>query len=102
MAERYPEIEEFVEDETWIREVTDDGLVILMKDNQIRRKPREQQAVLQSGARAFVVTNAGLRGDEVAALFVQNRHRIVQRARRPGPYIYGVYATSLEKLFPRE
>ena len=101
MAERDPETEEFVEDETWIREVTADGLVILMKDDQIRRKPREQQAVLESGARAFVVTNASLRGDEVAALFVENRHRIMQRARKPGPFIYGVYPGRLEKLFPR-
>jgi PIN like domain len=101
MAERYPETEEFVEDETWIREVTADGLVILMKDDQIRRKPREQQAVLESGAR-FVVTNANLKGEDVAALFVENRHRITQRARKPGPYIYGVYAGRLEKLFPRK
>jgi hypothetical protein len=101
MAERYPETEEFVEDETWIREVTMDDLVVLMKDDQIRRKPREQQAILDSGARAFVVTNASLTGDQVAALFVENRHRIIQRARHPGPYIYGVYPVRLEKLFPR-
>lgn len=49
MADRYPEAEEFVEDETWIREVTANRLIILMKDDQIRRKPREQQAVLDSG-----------------------------------------------------
>jgi len=102
MAERYPETEEFVQDDRWIREVTADGLVILMKDDQIRRKPREQQAMLDSGARAFVVTNASLRGDEVAALFVQNRYRIMQRARKPGPYIYGVYTARIERLFPRE
>jgi hypothetical protein len=102
MAERYPETEEFIVDETWIRDVTADGLVTLMKDDQIRRKPLEQRAVLESGARAFVVTNANLKGYEVAALFVENRHRIMQRARRPGPYIYGVYAVRLEKLFPRE
>jgi len=34
----------------------EDGLVILMKDDRIRRKPRERQAILDSGARAFVVT----------------------------------------------
>jgi hypothetical protein len=102
MAERYPETEEFVEDEDWIREVTSDGLVILMKDDQIRRKPREQQAILDSGARAFVVTNANLTGERVAALFVENRFRITQRARHPSPYIYGVYPAGLEKLFPRD
>ena len=100
LSERYPETEEFVEDEFWIREVTDAGLIILMKDDRIRRKPREQQAILDSGARAFVVTNANLTGEQLAALFVDNRHRIIRRSRHPGPYIYGVYPRRLEKLFP--
>ena len=101
LYDRYPEAEEFVDDEVWIREATADGLVILMKDDQIRRKPREQQAILESGARAFVITNASLTGDQLARLFVENRHRIIQRSRQAGPYIYGVYAGRLEKLFPR-
>ncbi len=101
LAERYPEKEELVDDEVWIREVTADGLVILMKDDSIRRKPHEQRAILVSGARAFVVTNANLTGEQLAELFVENRHRIIQRSRHPGPYIYGVYRGRLEKLFPR-
>ncbi len=101
LAERYPETEEFVEDETWIREVTADGLVILMKDDRIRRKPRERQAILEPGARAFVVTNANLSGEQLAGLFVENQHRIIQQSRHPGPYIYGVYPGRLEKLFPK-
>lgn len=51
LAERYPETEEFVEDEDWIREVTADGLVILMKDDRIRRKPRERDRRFSSPAR---------------------------------------------------
>lgn len=102
LAERYPETEEFIADDVWIREVTADGLVILMKDDRIRRKPREQEAILESEARAFVVTNARLTGGRLAELFVANRHRIIQRARHPGPYIFGVYARRLERLFPRD
>jgi hypothetical protein len=90
MAELYPETEEFVADEVWIREATAQGLVILMKDDAIRRKPAEQAAVLESGARALVATNASLTSREYAELFVENRFRIIQRARKPGPYIYGV------------
>lgn len=73
-----------------------------MKDDRIRRKPRERQAIVESGARAFVLTNASLIGEPLAALFVENRHRIIQRSRHPGPYIYGVYTGRLEKLFPRK
>lgn len=102
LAERYPEREELVADELWIREATADGLVILMKDDRIRRKPGQRRAILESGARAFVVTNASLTGHQLAELFVENRHRIIQRSRHPGPYIYGVYPGRLAKLFPRE
>ena len=102
LAERYPETEELVEDEVWIRDATEDGQIILMKDDRIRRKPREQQAILDTGARAFVVTNANLTAADVAALYLENRHRISQRARTSGPYIYGVYRGRLQKLFPAD
>lgn len=100
LADRYPS-NEAVADEIWIREVTAEGLVILMKDDRVRRKPAEQSAILDSGARAFVITNAGLTGAQMAELLVTNRHRILQRAGKPGPYIYGVYADRIERLFPK-
>jgi hypothetical protein len=102
LAELYPETEELVSDEHWIRETTRAGLVILMKDDRIRRRPRERSAILESGARAFVITNASLTGPQMAELFVSNLNRIAQRARHSGPYIYGVYPERLERLFPRD
>lgn len=101
LANWYPETEEFVPDEEWIRDATQAGLVILMKDDRIRRRPHERQAILESGARAFVITNAALTGPAMAKLFVSNLNRIRQRSRHPGPYIYGVYPGRLERLFPR-
>ncbi|MCP9486871.1 MAG: hypothetical protein MSC30_13515 [Gaiellaceae bacterium MAG52_C11] len=71
-----------------------------MKDDKVRMKPAEQQAVIEANAKAFVVTNAQLPGEELAARFVQNRHRIIQASRKPGPFIYGVYAEHLKRLFP--
>jgi hypothetical protein len=41
---------------------------------QIGREFSEQRPVLDSGARAFIVTNANLTGAQVAELFVENRH----------------------------
>ncbi len=83
-----------------LREVTERGLVILMKDDQIRKKRREQDAILQAGARAFVVTNARITGTQVAQRFIVNRHRIAQRAQHPGPYIDGVYEHGLTQAVP--
>jgi hypothetical protein len=42
------------------------------------------------------------RAEVRAALYVENRNPIIQRAGKPEPYIYGVYARRLEKLFPRD
>jgi hypothetical protein len=33
---------------------------------------------------------------------MDNRHRIVQAARKPGPYLYGVYKDTIKKLWPPE
>jgi hypothetical protein len=89
-------------DEVWIPEVTRRGWVILMKDDKVRMKPRERDALVGSGARVFCVTNAQLTGDQMAERLVVNLERIVRRSETPGPYIYGVYRDGLRKLFPRE
>jgi hypothetical protein len=100
MSEVYPETEELVADVDWIPDVTSRGWVILMKDDKVRVKPAEQNAVMEAGARAFVVTNAQLPGEELARRFVENRYRIIQAARKSGPFIYGVYSDGLRRLFP--
>lgn len=100
MSEVYPEAEQLVADVDWIPQVAARGWIILMKDDKVRMKPAEQQAVIGANAKAFVVTNAQLPGAELAARFVDNRYRIIQASRRPGPFIYGVYADHLKRLFP--
>ena len=82
-------------DETWLRDVGARGWVVLMKDDAIRRRPAERDALLDGGVRAFCLTNAQLRGEEQARRFVENRYRILRQAARPGPYIYGVYEDSI-------
>jgi hypothetical protein len=50
--------------------------------------------------RVFCLTNANLTFAEQAAYFMANRHRIIRAARKPGPYLYGVYKDSITKLWP--
>jgi hypothetical protein len=73
---------------------------VLTKDDAIRRRPAERDAMIDAAVRVFCLTNANLRGVEQTARFVQNRHRIERQAAKPGPYIYGVYATTLKRLWP--
>jgi hypothetical protein len=56
--------------------------------------------MIDAAARVFCLTTAKLRGAEQTERFVHNRHRIVRQARKPGPYIYGVYENGLKRLWP--
>lgn len=90
-----------VEDAEWLALAGDRGWVVLMKDDAIRRRPAEIEALHAAGVRAFCLTNANLRAAEQTERFVANRHRIIQRAAKPGPFIDGVYAHGLRRLWPR-
>ncbi len=89
-----------VDDEEWLREAGTRDWIVLMKDDAIRRRPSEREALSRAGVRAFCLTNAQLRGAEQTARFVDNIDRIVRQADTPGPYIYGVYADHLKRLWP--
>ncbi len=89
-----------LDDEEWLEEAGKRNWVVLMKDAAIRRRPTEREALSRAGVRAFCLTNAQLRGAEQTARFVDNIGRITRQADTPGPYIYGVYADHLRRLWP--
>jgi hypothetical protein len=71
-----------------------------MKDDAIRRRPAERDALADAAVRAFCLTNANLRASQQSERFVGNLPRILRRARTPGPYIYGVYDGYIKRLWP--
>ena len=88
-------------DEEWLREAGAHGWVVLMKDDRIRMRPAERDALAEAEVRAFCLTNAQLRGEEQTRRFTANINRIVKHCRQPGPFIYGVYGDGLRRLWPR-
>ncbi len=90
-----------LEDRVWLRDAGLNRWIVLTKDDAIRRRPAEREALTEAGVRVFCLTSAQLRGSEQTERFVQNRHRILQRARKPGPYIYAVYEKRLSLLWPK-
>jgi len=101
MASVYGEdVAQTLADEEWLADAGEHGWVVLMKDDRIRRRPAERDALSDAAVRAFCLTNANLRAAEQSARFVQNIHRILQQARRDGPYIYGVYEGYIKRLWP--
>jgi hypothetical protein len=89
-----------VPDEEWLSLAGGRGWAVLMKDDSIRRRPAELAALREAAVKAFCVTNANLTGEEQARRLVSQRHRMVQRCGRPGPFIYGVYEKDLRLLWP--
>lgn len=87
-------------DVEWLRLAGENDWVVLLKDDRVRRRPAELDALVGARVRAFCLTNAGLRGEEQAVRFNSNLNRIVQRAHKPGPYVYGVYSDGLRRLWP--
>jgi hypothetical protein len=87
-------------DEVWLRDAGEKGWVVLTKDDAIRRRPAERDAMIAAAVRVFCLTTAQLRGAEQTERFVANRHRIVRQSRKTGPYIYGVYEKGLKRLWP--
>lgn len=103
MADVYGErIGQGLADEEWLRDAGDRGWVVPMKDAKIRYRPSELQVLIDHGLRAFCLTNANLRGAEMAARFVDHLPRIVRIAEaKPGPYIYGVYSDGVRAVWPK-
>lgn len=56
-------------DEEWIAEVGGRKWIVLTKDNRLRYHPREKQALLRHGVRAFILTARDLRGEEMGRAF---------------------------------
>ena len=102
MADVYGErIGQGLADEEWLRDAGERRWIVLMKDAKIRYRPAELQVVVDHGLRAFCLTNANLRGAEMAARFVEHLPQIERLARQqPGPYIDGVYANAIRRLWP--
>lgn len=71
-------------DEEWLRDAGERAWVVLMKDAKIRYRPAELQVLIDFGLRAFCLTNANMRGVEMARRLVEHavhlRRLLGQRA----------------------
>jgi len=63
-------------DEEWLPEIGELGWLILTKDDKIRRRPVERDALLRSGARAFILPSGNMSGKEMAATITKALPRI--------------------------
>lgn len=78
-------------DVEWIAEVGRRGMVVLTRDQEIRRRPNELAAVRAARIHLFALTSGNLSAGETAALCVA-AWPAVQRAvaRHPAPAIFSI------------
>jgi len=62
-------------DDVWLREVGRSGWLVLTKDQRIRYREIEKQAVLRAGVGVFVLTGGNMSGKAMASAFVRGRSR---------------------------
>lgn len=100
MAEVYPDgHDQLVGDDEWIADASAQGWIALTKDSSLIRD--HEPALARSTLRVFALNNANLSGAVMADRYRANLGRILARAAQPGPYVYVVTSTGVERRWPR-
>jgi len=99
LAEHYGmPADESIDDTTWIKESAERGWIAFMKDERIRRRPAEREALQRSAARCFCMANGNLKSPVMAERYLTNLEAIAEASGRPGPFLYAVHADRIGRL----
>jgi hypothetical protein len=90
--------DEGVADVDWLELAGTNGWVVLMKDQRIRYRPVEREALIAHGVRAFCLTGGNLRAADMAAHFLAAIDVITAACAQPGPFLYAVSPRGLRRL----
>lgn len=89
-----------ITDPEWIRRASREGWVALTKDPSIVRDHRDVLA--ETTLRVFAFNNANLTGLEMVDRLDANFNRILQRARKSGPYVWIITPDGLQRRWPKD
>jgi hypothetical protein len=90
------EASQAVQDDEWLPEAARRGWPVLCCDSKHRR-PAERAALLDSGVQEFVL-NGNVPAAENVARVMHNLAAIVVACSSPGPFVYRVHPTRIERL----
>jgi hypothetical protein len=100
MVEVYPDGADMdVSDPDWLLRADEEGWIALTKDPAIIFDHADVLA--ETTLRVFAFNNASLTGPIMADRLIAHLNRILQRARKHGPYVYVITADGLELRWPR-
>lgn len=93
------------DDDVWLAEVGRRGMVVVTKDDRIRYRRGEQEAILSAGVRCFCLNpTQGMTGSDQAGALLAALPEILRIAREgpAGGYIKGVNRKGeIRHLYPR-
>ena len=90
--------DEDVSDVEWLTRAGHEGWPVLMKDERIRYRPAERDAVLAAGVQAFCLVKGNLRAAAMAELFIDAIAEIADACLTPGPFLYSVSRVGLRRV----
>lgn len=88
-----------VEDHVWLKEVGKLGWIVLTKDQRIRYRAIEREALLNAGVKAFIFMSGSVPFSEMAKIIAKALRAIEKfvRIHQP-PFIAGIYKDASVKL----
>jgi hypothetical protein len=90
--------DEDVSDVAWLELAGSRGWPVLMKDERIRYRAAERDALVAHGVRAFCLTSGNLRAAEMAEQFLAVLDQIADACALPGPFFYAVSGRGFRRL----
>ncbi len=89
LVEHYGKPEdETVADVDWLALCGEQGWPVLMKDEKIRYRAAEREALVEAGVTAFCLASGNLRSADMAEVFVRHRDVIWEKAAAGGAAIW--------------
>lgn len=76
-----------VADVTWLEDAGRQGWAVLMKDDRIRYRAVEKDALVGFGVHAFCLANANLRAHRMADMYLGVLDQMAERGRQPGLFL---------------
>ena len=76
----------------------DEGWAVLMKDERIRYRKVEQDALRTGRVRAFCLSSGNLRAEHMAEQFLDVLDEMTGGCREPGPFLFVVSRSGLHRV----
>ena len=88
-------------DEEWIKSVAENSWIAVTKDDRIRHRTAEINAIRDYKARVIIVVSRNATGREIAEILLKGHKRIIRLAMRtPAPFIAKIYRGGSVRRMP--